>query len=420
MPSISQVVAHQILDSRGTPTVEVHLSLDTGAVVTASAPSGASVGSHEAVELRDRKLNSFLGLSVQSAITSVNEILSPTLVGKDPTQQKHLDQTLIELDGTPNKSKLGANGILATSVAICKAAAVASSQPLFTYIANLLQKPVSGQLPTPMFNLINGGLHGTGNLDIQEFMVVPARRLPYSKALQQGDEIYLNLKELLIKKSLFTSVGDEGGFTPTLFTNASALDLLLEAIRVAGYTVGQDVFISLDVAANQLKHGDKYYVKDSSEPFSVEGLLTFYQNIVSRYSILSLEDPFSEDDWRSWRRLRELVGQSTVVVGDDLTVTDPVRLKQAIAEQAISGIIIKPNQIGTVTEALEVVEIAKENNITTIVSHRSGDTGDTFIADFAAGVGADYFKGGAPARGERVAKYNRFLEIEAQLAAKTS
>lgn len=420
MPTISQVAAHQILDSRGIPTVEVHLALDTGVVVTASAPSGASVGSHEAVELRDHKLNSYLGLSVQTAISSVNEVLGPALTEHDPTQQKHLDQQLIDLDGTPNKSKLGANAILATSVAICKAGAAASKMPLFSYIADLLQKPISGQLPTPMFNLINGGLHGTGNLDIQEFMVVPARRLPYSKALQIGDEIYLNLKEVLTKKSLFTSVGDEGGFTPTLFTNASALDLLQEAIRVAGYTAGQDVFISLDVAANQIKHGDKYFIKDSSDPFSVEGLLTYYQNLVSRYSILSLEDPFSEDDWQSWRRLRELIGGSTIIVGDDLTVTNPVRVRQAVAEKSISGVIVKPNQIGTITEALEVVAIAKDNGITTIVSHRSGDTDDSFIADFAAGVGADYFKGGAPARGERVAKYNRFLEIEAQLAAKTS
>ncbi|HET7713664.1 MAG TPA: enolase C-terminal domain-like protein, partial [Patescibacteria group bacterium] len=265
-----------------------------------------------------------------------------------------------------------------------------------------------------------GGLHGTGNLDIQEFMVVPARRLSYTDSLKMGDELYLNLKEILTKKSLFTSVGDEGGFTPTLYTNASALDLLLESARAASYRVGQDVFISLDVAANQLKHGDKYFLKDSSDPFSAEGMLSFYQNLVGRYNILSLEDPFSEDDWPSWRKLRELIGGSTLVVGDDLTVTNPSRVRQAIAERAISAVIVKPNQIGTVTEALQVVSIAKDNQITTIVSHRSGDTDDSFIADFAAGVGADYFKGGAPARGERVAKYNRFLEIEAQLAAKTT
>lgn len=420
MPAITQLAAHQILDSRGIPTVEVHLALDDGVVVTASAPSGASVGSHEAAEMRDHKLNSYLGLSVQTAISSVNEVLGPALSGKDPTQQKHLDQQLLDLDGTPNKSKLGANAILATSVAICKAGAAASKMPPFSYISDILQKPVQAKLPTPMFNLINGGLHGTGNLDIQEFMVVPARRLSYSESLQMGDEIYLNLKEILTKKSLFTSVGDEGGFTPVLYTNASALDLLMEAARSAGYKVGEDVFISLDVAANQLKHGDKYFLKDSSEPFSAEGMLIFYQNLVSRYSILSLEDPFSEDDWQSWRKLRELIGGSTLIIGDDLTVTNPARVRQGIAERAISGVIVKPNQIGTVTEALQVVSIAKDNGITTVVSHRSGDTDDTFIADFAAGVGADYFKGGAPARGERVAKYNRFLEIEAQLAAKTS
>lgn len=418
--NIAQLAAHQILDSRGIPTVEVHLSLDSGMVVTASAPSGASVGSHEAAEIRDHKLNSYLGLSVQTAISSVNNVLGPALSGKDPTKQRELDQTLIDLDGTPNKSKLGANAILATSVAICKAGAATLGQPLFSYISGLTQNPASAKLPTPMFNLINGGLHGTGNLDIQEFMVVPARRLSYTDSLKMGDELYLNLKEILTKKSLFTSVGDEGGFTPTLYTNASALDLLLESARAASYRVGQDVFISLDVAANQLKHGDKYFLKDSSDPFSAEGMLSFYQNLVGRYNILSLEDPFSEDDWPSWRKLRELIGGSTLVVGDDLTVTNPSRVRQAIAERAISAVIVKPNQIGTVTEALQVVSIAKDNQITTIVSHRSGDTDDSFIADFAAGVGADYFKGGAPARGERVAKYNRFLEIEAQLAAKTT
>ena len=419
MAKIARVAAHQILDSRGNPTIEVHLALDSGVVVTAAAPSGASIGKHEAVEIRDRNMQSFLGLSVEKAIASVNNVIAPVLTNQDPTQQGPIDGKLIALDGTPDKSKLGGNSLIATSMAVCKAGAVAAGLQLFSYVGKLAGNDKL-TMPTPMFNVINGGLHGTGNLDIQEFMVVPVRRTAYHKALEVGDDIYLNLKEVLEKKSLLTSLGDEGGYTPALFTNASALDLIIEAIRQAQLTIGQDVFISLDVAADQLIHGDRYFIKDASEPFSPDGLIGFYQNLISRYSILSIEDPFSEDDWGSWRKLRETVGNSTMVVGDDLTVTNPTRVRQAIAEKAISAVIIKPNQIGTISETLEVVKIARDAGITTVASHRSGETEDTFMADFAVGIGAEYFKGGAPARGERVAKYNRFLEIEGQLAAATT
>lgn len=417
---ISQLAAHQILDSRGNPTVEVHLALDSGAVVTAATPSGASIGKHEALELRDRNLSSFLGLSVEKAISSVNQVIAPALLGKDPTKQAELDKLMLSLDGTPDKSKLGGNALLATSAAICKAGAAASGLPLFAYVASLASNDKPLRSPTPMFNVINGGLHGTGNLDIQEFMVVPVRRLAYADALKMGDEVYLTLKGILTKRSLLTSVGDEGGFTPTLFTNASALDLVSEAIRTAGHSIGQDIFISLDVAATQLRHGDRYFIKDSSEPFSPDGLISFYQNLISKYSLLSLEDPFAEDDWESWRKLLEAVKGSTLIIGDDLTVTNPERVSKAIAEEAINGVIVKPNQIGTISETLEVVKIAKSRGLTIVVSHRSGETEDTFIADFAVGVGADYFKGGAPARGERVAKYNRFTEIEVQIGSKTT
>jgi len=383
-------------------------------VVTGAAPSGASIGSKEAEEIRDHEMNSFLGLSVEKAISSVNQIIAPALVGKDPLQQTQLDQAMISLDGTPNKSKLGGNAIMAASIAILKAGAVARGLPIYSYVASLTNT-ATPRIPTPMFNVINGGLHGTGNLDIQEFMVVPAHRLPYSKALEIGDEVYLNLKELLTKKSLLTSVGDEGGFTPTLYTNASAIDLIFEAARTAGYKTGQDVFIALDIAANQLRHGDRYFLKDSSESYSSSGLISFYRGMIDRYQILSLEDPFAEDDWSAWRDLLSTVGSAVLVVGDDLTVTNPALVKQAVLEKAISALIVKPNQIGTISETLEVVRIAREAKLTIIVSHRSGETEDTFIADFAVGVAADYFKGGAPARGERTAKYNRFLEIEAQL-----
>lgn len=416
MAKIKELAAHQIIDSRGNPTIEVHLALDSGVVVTAAAPSGASIGKHEAVEIRDHNMQSFLGLSVEKAIASVNKVIAPVLVGENPTQQGPIDGKLIALDGTPDKSKLGGNSLIATSTAVCKAGAVAEGLQIFNYVAKLAENDKL-TMPTPMFNVINGGLHGTGNLDIQEFMVVPVRRTAYHQALEMGDEIYLTLKEVLGKKSLLTSLGDEGGYTPALFTNASALDLIVEAIRQANLTIGQDVFISLDVAADQLIHGGRYFIKDASEPFGPDGLISFYQNLISRYSILSIEDPFAEDDWGAWRKLRETVGNSVMVVGDDLTVTNPLRVKQAIAEKAISSVIIKPNQIGTISETLEVVKIAKEAGITPIASHRSGETEDTFMADFAVGIGAEYFKGGAPARGERTAKYNRFLEIEGQLAA---
>ncbi len=420
MSTITQVAAHQILDSRGSPTVEVHLALDNGMVVTAPAPSGASIGKHEAEEKRDHQMASYMGLSVQQAIASVNQILAPALVGKDPLAQGELDQLMIGLDATPNKSKLGANAIIATSIAIAKAGATVSNLPIYQYIAKLSNNPKPLLCPTPMFNIINGGLHGTGNLDIQEFMIVPAHRLAYSQALEIGDEVYLNLKEVLVKKALLTSVGDEGGFTPTLFTNASALDLIFEAAKAAGYNMGQDAFIALDVAADQLKHGDKYFLKDSSETYSAQALINFYQNLIAKYQVLSIEDPFAEDDWAAWHELKATIGSGALIVGDDLTVTNPQRVQQAIAEDAISALIVKPNQIGTISEALQVVDIARQAGLTIIVSHRSGETEDTFIADFAVGVGADYFKGGAPARGERVAKYNRFIEIEAQLATKTA
>lgn len=418
--TIAQVSAHQILDSRGIPTVEVHLKLDNGIEVTASSPSGASIGKHEAVEIRDHNYGSYLGLSVLKAIKSVNEVIAPVLHGRDPTNQEEIDLSLIKLDGTADKSRLGGNAIMATSAAVTKAGAWSAGMPLFAYIAKLSQNPEPLAIPTPMFNLLNGGLHGTGNLDFQEFLLVPARRIAYTKALQMGDEVYLNLKDTLTKRALFTSVGDEGGFTPTLFTNVAALDLLIEAVRTANYSLGNDVFVALDVAANQLRHGDRYFIKDSTTPLSSEGLMTFFQNILDRYSILALEDPMAEDDRDGWKKITSLLGNKTLIISDDLTVTTPSRVTEAIADRAITAVMIKPNQIGTISEALKVSQITKEHQLTVIVSHRAGETDDTFIADFAVGIGADYFKGGAPARGERVAKYNRFLEIEVQIAAKVT
>lgn len=423
---IKHLTAHQILDSRGQPTVEVRLTLDNDHIVSASAPSGASVGAHEAIELRDHDFAKFLGLSVDQAIANVNGPIANHFKGKDVTDQEKHDKQLIKMDGSKDKSKLGGNALIATSVALAKGGAATEDLPLFAYIAKLAENDKPLYLPTPQFNIINGGLHGTGNLDFQEFMVVPARRIPYSQALRMGAEVYLHLKDVLKKRGLLVSVGDEGGFTPTLYTNQSALDLLVEATRTAGFRMGQEMFISLDIAANQIRHGDRYFVKDSSNPMSTDDFIRFYQSIVDKYSILSLEDPMDENDLNGWKKISQALSGKALIVSDDLTVSDPDRVRQAISDNALTGVIIKPNQIGTVTEAIEVAKIAKENHITCLVSHRAGETTDTFIADFAVGVGADYLKAGAPARGERVIKYNRLLEIEELLtsvssdAAKTS
>jgi enolase len=417
---IKRLSAHQILDSRGQPTIEVRITLENGEIVSASAPSGASVGSHEAVELRDHDFSKFLGLSVDHAVANVNGPIASHLKGKSVSNQEDRDKDLLKLDGTDNKSKMGGNAIFATSAALAKAGAVAEDLPLFAYIAKLANYNHPLYMPTPMFNVINGGLHGTGNLDFQEFMVVPARRVPYTQALRMGAETYLHLKDVLKKRGLLISVGDEGGFTPTLYTNSSALDLLVEATRAAGFTMGQEMFIALDIAANQIRHGDRYFVKDSSNPMSTDNLINFYQGLVDRYQVLALEDPIDENDLSGWKKISQALSGKALIIADDLTVSDPHRVRQAIADQAITGVIIKLNEIGTITEAVEVAKIAKESNITSIVSHRAGETGDTFIADFAVGVGADYIKAGAPARGERVIKYNRLLEIEELLTSVAS
>jgi enolase len=414
---IKHLSGHQILDSRGQPTIEVRLTLDNDAIVSASAPSGASIGAHEAVELRDHDFSKFLGLSVEGAIANVNGPIQARLKGKSVTDQEERDKDLLKLDSTDNKSKIGGNAIYATSAAISKAGAVAEDLPLFAYIAKLAANEKPLYLPTPMFNVINGGLHGTGNLDFQEFMVVPARRVPYTQALKMGTEVYLHLKDVLKKRGLLISVGDEGGFTPTLYTNSSALDLLVEATRAAGFTMGQEMFIALDIAANQIRHGDRYFVKDSSNPLSTDNLINFYQGIVDRYQILALEDPMDENDLNGWKKISQALSGKALIIADDLTVSDPRRVRKAIADQAITGVIIKLNEIGTISEAIEVTKIAKDSNITCIISHRAGETSDTLIADFAAGTGADYIKAGAPARGERVIKYNRLLEIEELLSS---
>lgn len=423
MSKITQIYAHEILDSRGDPTIETIVRLDNGQTTVASVPSGASVGSGEALELRDEDSKRFAGRGVLQAVDNVNKKLGIALIGMDPTNQAEIDQKLISLDGTKEKKNMGANAILSVSEGVCKAGAVASGMPLYNWVSKLtegLQASTPGlpsRIPTPVFNMINGGLHGAGNLDFQEFQVIPATSKVFSESLRSSVEVYYQIRESLIRRGAIHSVGDEGGFAPNLFTNADALEIDVEAVKEAGYQIGEDFFLGLDVAANHLWKNGGYTIKDRSNILNGISLEGFYESINQEYRLIYLEDPFREDDWDSWKNLTAKIGNKTMVVGDDLLATNPERVIKAIAEKACNSILIKPNQIGTVTETLGVIKLARNASWKIIVSHRSGETNDWFIADFAVGVKSDYVKFGAPARGERVAKYNRLLTIEKELAA---
>lgn len=416
MPKITEIIAREILDSRATPTIEVTIVTDTGTWGVGSIPSGASVSKFEAVELRDQDQKRFNGKGVLGAINNITNIITPKLKGIEIIDQSAIDKIMIDLDGTENKSKLGANAILAVSIAATKAAASSTGKPLFIHLHDLYNAQESYNIPGPTFNLINGGKHGAGNLDFQEFHVIPSTRFPFHQALQIASEITHILKQELIHRGAIHSVGDEGGFAPNLFTNTDALELLALVIKNSNYRLQQDIFLGLDLAANSFYKDGKYHVKDAPRALNKSGMLALYLTLVKNYNLFSLEDPFEEEDWDSWKALHEQLPQSTLLVGDDLLTTNPKRLKRAIKENACDTILIKPNQIGTVTETADVMRIAKEAGISTIVSHRSGETNDTFIADFAVGLGANYTKFGAPVRGERVAKYNRLLEIESYIS----
>lgn len=419
MAKIAAILAREILDSRGIPTIEAVASLDDGTSATAAVPAGTSIGRYEAEELRDNDQTRFQGMGVLRAVENVNKVIAPKIQGLDPQNQTALDAILIKLDGSPNKKNLGANAILAVSLATCRAASISAKIPLYKHINNLafnINLPTSGEnLPTPIFNLINGGKHGAGNLNFQEFHVVPATNKPYSDALRIGQEIYQILGRVLTYRGAVHSVGDEGGYAPNLFTNIDALDILRDTVGQTSYQLGYDLFLGLDVAASVFKTGRGYQLKDREEPYSGEELIVYYQGLQIKYNLLLLEDPFSEDDWEMWKKLTQSLGSQTIVVGDDLLATNKERLKRAIEEKAATAILVKPNQIGTLTETLAVVKMARAANFKVVVSHRSGETNDAFIADFAVGVAADYVKFGAPARGERVAKYNRLSEIEGEL-----
>lgn len=416
MPKISKIYAHEILDSRATPTVEAVVILEGGAYGVSSVPSGSSTGSYEAVELRDNDPNRYLGKGVLKAVSNINNDISKALVGSDINSVADLDNKLITLDGTPNKSKLGANAILGVSMAITKALAMHEHQPLYRYIAKMSSITDKLFIPIPVFNMINGGKHGAGNLDFQEFHVIPSRVTTFAAMLETGSEIYQTIKKLLARRGAIHSVGDEGGFAPNLFTNLDALEILNESILEVHHKPGVDVDLGLDVASNSFWKDGKFTIKDRSSPMDTGEFIEYLRDLNSQYHLRLLEDPLNEDDWKGWSSLTQELGAVTTIVGDDLLVTNKDRVQKAITEKACTAVLIKPNQIGTVSETIEVVKLARSANWKINVSHRSGETTDTFIADFAVGVGADYAKFGAPARGERVCKYNRFLSIESELA----
>jgi len=417
MARITKIIAHEILDSRATPTIEAIVQLADSSVGIYATPSGASVGKHEAVELRDQDLTRYAGKGVLKNLQKITSILAPKIIGMDSKDQRKIDSELINLDGSEDKSHLGANTILALSGAITKAEAISRKIPLYQYIAELSGLNIHQfTIPTPMFNILNGGIHGGGNLDFQEFMVVPPKANTYSTNLKVGVEIYYSLRETIISHSAIPAIGDEGGYAPLLYSNIDALKIVEEAATKAGYNVGLDVFFSLDIASSNFKQGNSYKIKDRPVALNPGDFIDFYISLIEQFHLLSLEDPLGEDDWDDWKILTEKIGSETLVVGDDLITTNMERLEKAVAQKACNGVIIKPNQVGTITETIDVVRAAQKENIKIIVSHRSGETNDDFIADFAVGVNADYVKFGAPARGERVAKYNRLLEVEHELS----
>lgn len=408
---IAAVQAREILDSRGLPTLEVSLWLDSGAMVVTSVPTGMSLGKYESKEIRDSDLNRMSGMGVLRAANAINQVIAPRVVGLDPTKQTSLDQLLVDLDGTHDKSNLGANTILAVSQAVLKAGAMAVNMPLFFYIKEKYQLTTTLQIPTSIFTMISGGKHGAGNLDIQEFQLIPATHLEYPDNLGMGVDIYQKLGNVLKSKGAIHSVGLGGGYAPNLYHNIDAFEIMIETIHNTPYAFGRDLFFGVDVAADNLASGGRYSLKDSQEPFTPAQLMDYYDTLRKTYHVISIEDGFGQDDWKNWQQLNQKLGETTMIVADNLVCTNKSRLQKAIQDKACNAILVKPNQIGTISETVEVVKIAKEANFKVTVSHRSGETNDNFIADFGVGVGADYVKFGAPARGERVAKYNRLSVI---------
>ena len=412
---IKKVLGREILDSRGNPPVEVDVILAGGVYGRAAAPSGASTGAHEAWELRDRSKKRYSGKGVQKAVDNVNRVIAPRLVGKDAGEQKELDQLLLELDGTTNKKRLGANALIATSLAIAKAAAAAAGVPLYRSLGGSQART----LPVPLLNVLNGGVHASNNIDIQEFMIVPAGARSFRDALRVGAEVFAVLKRLLQDRGLTTAVGDEGGVAPDLRSNEEALEVLLEAITRAGYRPGSQVFLALDVAATELYENGAYvFHKAGGLTRSAAELVELYRSWAAQYPLVSIEDGLAEDDWEGWKLLTRELGAKLQLVGDDLFVTNPARLARGIAEGAANAILIKVNQIGTLTETLATVALAQARGYAPVISHRSGETEDATIADLAVALNAGQIKTGSVCRGERTAKYNQLLRIEEELGAR--
>ena len=415
--NIESIKAMQVFDSRGNPTVEVCVRLENGIEGIASVPSGASTGSFEAVELRDGDMQTYNGLSVQKAVENVNKKISKVLIGTNVYNQLEIDEKMIDLDGTVNKSKLGANSILGVSLAVARAAANSLHLPLYKYIGGINGKI----MPMPMMNVLNGGRHANNNLNIQEFMIVPVGARNFKEIMQMGVEVYKVLKEILKKKNLTTSVGDEGGFAPNLNKDEEAIEILLEAINEAGYKEKKDFEIALDMASTEMHLADKkinkegYYFWKTDEYKTKAEMIDYIIDLVNKYPIYSVEDGLAEEDWKAWKELTKKIGNKVQLVGDDLFVTNPERLNKGVKEEVANAILIKPNQIGTLTETLETIRLAKRNGYKTIISHRSGETEDTFISDLAVAVNAMQIKTGAPCRTDRVAKYNRLLNIEEEI-----
>lgn len=414
MSAIVAVYAREILDSRGNPTVEVDVTLESGVIGRAAVPSGASTGTHEALEMRDGDKKRYSGKGVLKAIKNVNDVIAPKVVGIDALDQELLDEVMIKLDGTKNKARLGANAVLGVSLAAARAAAVETGLPLYKYLGGVNAR----ELPVPMMNILNGGAHADNNLDIQEFMVMPIGADCFAEALRWGVETFHALKKVLKDRKLNTAVGDEGGFAPNLKSNAEALDVICEAIENTGRKIGKDIAIALDAAASEFydKKKGKYILKAEKKPEKTAAeLIDYYEELIEKYKIVSIEDGLAEDDWKGWRSLTERLGKKVQIVGDDLFVTNPQRLGKGIKEGIANSILIKVNQIGTLTETLEVVDMARRAGYTSIISHRSGETEDTTIADIAVAVGAGMIKTGSGSRSERIAKYNRLLRIEEEL-----
>jgi len=412
-PIIKEVWGREILDSRGNPTIEVEIELESGASGWAAVPSGASTGIHEAVELRDGDESRYLGKGVLKAVDNVNEVIGPAVEGLDATDQLGIDRLMIELDGTPNKGRLGANAILGVSMAVARAAADYAGLPLYQYLGAANRRLI----PLPMMNVINGGVHAAGNLDIQEFMIIPAGPRSFKEALRIASETFQHLKQNFKDKNLISSVGDEGGIAPRLGSNREALDYILQAIESAGYTPGEDIWLCIDSAASEFYDAKTgiYTFKAGDKKFDSDGLIEYYEKLVEDYPIVSIEDPLAEDDWDAWAKITAALGDKVQIIGDDIFVTNTSRIARGIEEKSANSSLIKLNQIGTVTETLDAIDMTLNNGWGAVISHRSGETEDTFIADLAVATGVGQLKSGSICRGERIAKYNRLLGIEEEL-----